>query len=114
MLLAKIEKARSEKPVASTRATAREKPEPAPWWAHDFRRTDVSVLASLGFDSIMVDKILSHQPEKLSGVAAIYQRYEFAHEREQALAAWAAYVTDATGSDKIIKLQKRRAASAVD
>lgn len=40
----------------------------------------------------VVDKLLAHQPAKLSGVARVYQRHDFAPEREAALAAWAAHV----------------------
>jgi len=64
----------------------------AEWRTHDLRRSGVSALARLGFDSIVVDKILAHQPAKLLGVAAVYQRHEFARERAAALDAWAAHV----------------------
>jgi len=63
------------------------------WWLHDFRRTGVTKLAELGFDSIVADKLLAHQPTKLSGVAGVYQRHEFLPERAKALDAWAAYIT---------------------
>lgn len=65
----------------------------APWRLHDLRRSGVSALARLGFDSIVADKILAHQPAKLLGVAGVYQRYGFARERAHALDAWAAHVT---------------------
>jgi len=64
----------------------------ANWRMHDFRRTGVSTLARLGFDSIVADKILAHQPARLLGVAAVYQLYDFARERTAALEAWAAYL----------------------
>jgi integrase len=63
-----------------------------PWRLHDLRRTGVTSLAALGFDSIVVDKLLAHQPAKLRGVAAVYQRHDFAREREAALDAWTAHV----------------------
>ena len=85
---AAIAKARAE-----TAAKLGQKPETvAPWRAHDLRRTGVTTLASLGFDSIVVDKLLAHQPAKLRGVAGIYQRHDFARERAAALDAWAAHV----------------------
>ncbi len=62
------------------------------WRLHDFRRTGVSALASMGFDSIVADKLLAHQPGKLSGVARVYQRHDFAPERKAALEAWATHV----------------------
>jgi integrase len=64
----------------------------SPWRVHDLRRTGVTTLAALGFDSIVVDKLLAHQPGKLRGVAAVYQRHDFARERAAALDAWAAHV----------------------
>jgi integrase len=67
-----------------------------PWRLHDLRRSGVSTLARLGFDSIVADKILAHQPAKLLGVARVYQRHDFARERGAALDAWAAHVTGAT------------------
>jgi integrase len=36
-----------------------------PWRLHDLRRTGVSTLARIGFDSIVVDMLLAHQPAKL-------------------------------------------------
>lgn len=65
----------------------------AAWRVHDLRRTGVTTLAALGFDSIVVDKLLAHQPGKLRGVAGVYQRHDFARERAAALDAWAARVT---------------------
>jgi hypothetical protein len=72
--------------------TAAAATEPAPlvlWRLHVQRRTGASTLARLGFDTIAIDKLLAHQPTKLWGVAAIYQRYDFAEERTRALNAWA-------------------------
>jgi integrase len=74
------------------------------WRTHDLRRTGVSTLARLGFDSIVADKILAHQPAKLLGVAAVYQRHDFARERAAALDAWAAHVTG-TETGNIVRLR---------
>jgi integrase len=94
---AAIVKARAEAAVKAKR-----KPDPlAQWRTHDLRRSGVSVLARLGFDSIVVDKILSHQPAKLLGVAAVYQRHDFARERAQALDAWAAHILGIEASNVV-------------
>jgi integrase len=90
-------KALLDKKIVEARAEAAKKqdaePEPLkPWWFHDFRRTGVSKLAEIGFDSIVVDKLLAHKPAKLQGVASVYQRFDFAPERARALDAWAAHV----------------------
>jgi integrase len=76
----------------------------SPWRVHDFRRTGVTTLAALGFDSIVVDKLLAHQPAKLRGVAGVYQRHEFSREREAALDAWAAHVTS-SAEEKVVWLR---------
>lgn len=75
-----------------------------PWVVHDLRRSGVSTLARLGFDSIVADKLLAHQPAKLLGVAAIYQRHDFARERAAALDAWAAHATGIAPADNVVPL----------
>lgn len=93
--------------IEKARAGATTKPAPiTPWQLHDLRRTGVSRLAALGFDSIVVDKLLAHQPARLNGVAAIYQRYDFARERVHALEAWAAHVSGLK-SDNVVALRSR-------
>lgn len=79
---------------------------PAPWRLHDLRRTGVSKLAALGFDSIVADKLLAHKPAKLRGVAAVYQRYDFAQERARALDAWAAHVVGMEASSNVVELRR--------
>lgn len=75
--------------------------EVAGWRLHDIRRSGVSTLAGMGVDAIVADMLLAHQPGKLSGVARIYQRHDFARERKIALESWAAHVLRcATGSDR--------------
>jgi integrase len=74
------------------------------WRVHDLRRTGVTMLAALGFDSIVVDKLLAHQPGKLRGVAGVYQRHDFARERAAALDAWAAHITGTT-TENVIPLR---------
>jgi integrase len=81
------------------------------WRLHDFRRTGVSALAAMGFDSIVADKLLAHQASKLSGVARVYQRHDFAPERKAALEAWAAHVLRcaSSGSESSNVVAMRRA-----
>ena len=96
--------------IVKARAEAAEKAEiePAklvPWHVHDLRRTGVSLLAGMGFDSIVVDKILAHRPAKLKGVASVYQRHDFAAERRKALEAWAEHVTGAAVGGNVVRLR---------
>jgi integrase len=79
---------------------------PTPWWLHDLRRTGVSTLAGLGFDSIVADMLLAHKPTKLSGVAAVYQRHDFRVERARALDAWASHVVNGNRTNNILALRK--------
>jgi integrase len=71
-----------------------------PWRLHDIRRTGVSTLARLGVDSIVAEKLLGHQAAKLRGVAAVYQRHDFADERARALETWAGHVIELTTGDE--------------
>jgi len=87
-----------DKGILAARAEVAQKagvaPEPlVPFVLHDFRRSGVTALAALGFDSIVADKLLNHQPAKLRGVAAVYQRHDFARERARALDVWAGLCT---------------------
>ena len=75
------------------------------WRVHDFRRTGVSKLAALGFDSIVVDMLLAHRPAKLRGVASIYQRHSFAAERARALGAWAEHVIGLGPTGNVVRLK---------
>jgi integrase len=62
------------------------------WRLHDLRRTCVSGMARLRIAPHVADKILNHQSGTISGVAAVYQRHEFLHERKEALERWGAHM----------------------
>lgn len=79
------------------------------WRLHDLRRTGVSKLAAMGFDSIVADKLLAHKPSKLRGVAAVYQRHDFAGERRKALAAWAVHVAAPELASNVVQMQRASA-----
>jgi len=64
------------------------------WRVHDLRRTCVSGMARLGVAPHVADKILNHQSGTISGVAAVYQRYDFRTERQHALDRWGAHIAD--------------------
>jgi integrase len=59
---------------------------------HDLRRTAATGMAALGIAPHVVDKILNHTTGKISGVAAIYNRFEYLPERKAALEAWSRHV----------------------
>lgn len=66
--------------------------EAAPFTLHDLRRSAATGMAALGIAPHVVDKILNHSSGKISGVAKIYNRFEYLPERKAALDAWALHV----------------------
>jgi integrase len=64
------------------------------WHLHDLRRTMASGMARLGIAPHVIEKVLNHQTGAISGVAAIYNRYDYQNEKRQALDTWGAYVSD--------------------
>jgi len=59
---------------------------------HDLRRTAASGMARIGIAPHIVDKILNHTSGTISGVAAVYNRFEYLNERRAALESWGNYV----------------------
>jgi integrase len=59
--------------------------------SHDLRRTTATRLASMGTARVIVDAILNH---KDSSVGAIYDRYDYASEKREALEKWADRLRD--------------------
>lgn len=59
------------------------------WHLHDLRRTVSTELAKLRVTQEVTEAILNHKSGKVSGVAAIYNRYEYADEKHEALKLWA-------------------------
>lgn len=62
------------------------------WGYHDLRRTCASGMARLNIAPHVVEKILNHSNGVISGVAAIYNRYDYGGEKRAALEAWSRYV----------------------
>ena len=86
-------KGRLDTAIAKSRAKAGIDPAALPEWRlHDFRRTGVTRLAALGVAPHVADRLLNHVQGAIKGVAAVYQRHDFAAEREEALRVWARHV----------------------
>ncbi len=81
-----------------------------PWRIHDFRRAGVTVMARLGVQIAVADKILNHSAGAIRGVAAIYQRHDFMGERKAALETWAAHVVSAAQAVVLPKRGRRERA----
>lgn len=58
------------------------------WRHHDLRRTAASEMAALGVAPHIIERILNHSSGVISGVAAVYNRYEYFDEMVDALEAW--------------------------
>ncbi len=62
------------------------------WTLHDLRRTMASGMARLQAPPHVIEKILNHTPQSISGVAAVYNRHGYDEEKRQALEAWSKQV----------------------
>jgi integrase len=63
-----------------------------PWRVHDLRRTFASNLAALGVALPVVEKLLNHVSGSFAGIVSVYQRFEFADEKADALHRWAQHL----------------------
>jgi integrase len=82
------------------------------WTLHDLRRTSASGMAGLGIAPHVVEAVLNHRSGTIKGVAAVYNRYNYAAEKRTALDAWArrldAIITGAAASN-VVELSAARA-----
>lgn len=82
----------------------------APWRLHDARRTLATAMQRLGVRFEVVEAVLNHTSgASRSGVAAIYQRHNWATEKRSALDAWAdhcdAIRAPATATSNVVPLR---------
>lgn len=66
---------------------------PTNWRLHDLRRTAASGMARLGTPIHVIEAVLNHRSGSIGGVAGIYNRYEYAAEKLEALQRWGQFVT---------------------
>ena len=59
------------------------------WRTHDLRRTAASGMAALGVRIEITEAVLNHRSGTISGIVAVYQRYDFAPEKREAITQWA-------------------------
>lgn len=62
------------------------------WRLHDLRRTCASNMAKLKVSPHVIEKVLNHQTGIVSGIAAVYNRYSYREEVEDALLTYEAYL----------------------
>lgn len=62
------------------------------WTLHDLRRTAATGMARLGVAPHVVERILNHVSGTFSGVAGVYNRFQYIDEMDAALRAWEKHV----------------------
>lgn len=62
------------------------------WTIHDLRRTAASRMAKLKVEPHIIEALLNHITGKVSGVARVYNRYEYFDEKRDALERWERFV----------------------
>jgi len=80
------------------------------WTLHDLRRSFASGAARIGIDLPVVEKILGHTGGSFRGVVGIYQRFDFADAKRQALEAWGRHVASLVSgkANKVLSLRGTR------
>jgi len=68
------------------------------WRVHDIRRTVATRLQRLGVRFEVTEAVLNHISGSRSGIAGVYQRYDWAEEKRAALEAWASHIGNAIGA----------------
>jgi integrase len=58
------------------------------WTLHDLRRTFATNLAALGIPPHITERLLNHVSGTISGVAAIYNKFQYVDEMRAAITAW--------------------------
>jgi integrase len=62
------------------------------WTFHDLRRTATTGMARLDVAPHVADAILNHKDGTISGVAAIYNQYDYLKDSQLALKKWEKHV----------------------
>lgn len=62
------------------------------WRWHDLRRTAASGMARLSVAPHVVEKVLNHASGIISGVAAVYNKYQYSGETREALEHWGEFL----------------------
>lgn len=71
-----------------------------PWTFHDIRRTVASGMAKLNVAVHVVEAVLNHRSGSIKGVAAVYNRYDYADEKREALLTWTNHLMAPTAKQK--------------
>lgn len=64
-----------------------------PWQLRDLRRTVATGLAGLEIEPHVIEALLNHKSGKISGIAAVYNRHNYAQEKRRAVLAWENHIS---------------------
>jgi site-specific recombinase XerD len=85
----------------------------APWRIHDLRRTVASGMARLGIALPVIERCLNHVSGSFAGIVGVYQKHEYADEKQAAFDAWARHVEQVISGKpaNVIPMQRGRASA---
>ncbi len=63
------------------------------WTLHDLRRTVATGLQKLGIRLEVTEAVLNHVSGSRAGIVGVYQRHDYADEKNEALCKWSSYVS---------------------
>ncbi len=69
------------------------------WSLHDLRRTHATNLAALRVPPHVIEKLLNHVSGQISGVAAIYNRFQYRDEMREAVEKWENHLASLLASE---------------
>jgi integrase len=77
------------------------------WQIRDLRRTATTLMAEIGITHHVADKILNHSSGEISGVKAIYNRFNYLDERKAALNVLGRFIATliGRGGDIVVPLR---------
>src|SRR5215471_4433750 len=80
-------------------------PDTPHWTLHDLRRSFASGAARIGVGLPVVEKVLGHVGTSFHGVAGIYQRFDLADAKREALEAWGRHVDSLVSGSKLAHIR---------
>ncbi|WBQ11624.1 site-specific integrase [Hyphomonadaceae bacterium ML37] len=105
-------KARLDRLMAEAAAKERGSPvEIAPFRIHDLRRTAASGMAEIRIPPHFIEAVLNHRTGIIKGIARVYNRFDYATEKREALEAWERRVGAIVSGEapaNVIELEARR------
>lgn len=97
--------------MAEIAAAERGQPVPIDHWTfHDLRRTAATGMARIGIPVRVTEAVLNHVSGTGGGIVAVYQRHDFADEKQAALGAWSRLVLQLIEGkpDNVVQLVEAR------